>query len=364
MHRVAMLAICMTIIALPAYAKVKNCPDLSGRYRVIGEGPALDDALKALHARPTDPRRIVLQLESVSDGELSVAIVSTASGYRSAQPNSLQLGTDFECRSGSLIFIPLADVGRKSDEVTTYEGTSSVAVSRVPNGELAITVEFNGGERATLFSYDSARISVPKPGTRTTIRDTLRWPEADDSAIEAITQEPPEESREVRDIRQLLTDAVLAGVSVGAIVPKQGGALVSFRVSTSAELYRFEERLRAASIVYETVREPIWSNSMYFMDFLIRPSDGAARTASKPSLLRIETEMRKLAWPLANLDQVERSGGDYLATVTMQSGNTVDDLIARIKVQSGLIAQVYLIDISLPVDAVHGPRAQLKLRVR
>lgn len=354
----------MPFMALSALTLAQDCPDLSGNYRVVDSGVALTDALNALRSRPADPRGIILKFSGATNGQLSIEIVHTASGYRSTQPHILSLGTDFECKSGSLVFPPIADTYRKPDGETVYEGTSSISMSAPRNGGIPVVVNFSGGKRTTLFSYDSARISIPNPGTRTTIRDTLYFQAMSDAQVEAATAPPRVESNDERDVRLLLTRVLLEGVFRDAIESKQDGVLVKFRAMVSDDVLAFEERLRSASIHYEIVGEPYWENNHYDFALLFRKTGDAKTSASRPSLMRIETDMRELAWPLANLEKVERVDDRYFATITLQPDGDVQRIIQRIKVQTGLIAQAYLVEVSAPADATHGARIKLELRLR
>ncbi|MBK7012356.1 MAG: hypothetical protein IPH43_06595 [Xanthomonadales bacterium] len=177
-----MLARLLAIVGwshLASAAGASGCPEVSGRYSIKGTGDrnwtALTEVLAALHATEAGYLDSGIELSGAADGTLSVGTKSGRLGHWSTQPAVvLHAGTDFECQNGRLVLsAPVTKATRKTDAGKWYEGVATASLSQGTNGELSISVRFTGSERISLYSYDSANVSIPKPGTRNTLTDSL-----------------------------------------------------------------------------------------------------------------------------------------------------------------------------------------------
>jgi len=242
------------------------CPDVSGRYSVTGFSDALGEAMEVMQARQAGFLDSGVELHGATDGELTIGVKSGSSGVWSTSPVAVLIkGHDFDCKDGSLVFRALADTHRKPDDATWYKGASTISLS-AHGGELAIDVSFTGRQRISLFSYESADISIPRPGTRTTLKDAIRWPAYAEPVVVAPVPPTAEDS-----VRGLLTSQVLGNVRMGWVGTGAKGVEVTFNAPQGDDVAPFQERLRAASIDYTITVAPIWSNNAYCMELLIQP---------------------------------------------------------------------------------------------
>jgi hypothetical protein len=263
--------LCSLLLVTRGHAMAADpCPDVSGQYSVTGFGKALGDVLQALQAEQAGFRDSGVELHGAADGELTVGVKSGSTGVWSTRPVVvLQKGKDFDCKGGALLFHPVADTSRKTDEGTWYEGASTISLSAGGHGELVIDVSFTGSERISLFSYESANVSVPRLGTRTTLREAIRWPAYSDPVPPVAKSSG--ESNGVADVRAQLTSAVLGNVILGWVGAGAAGVEVTLNAPHSDDIARFEERLRVASINYRITTAPIWTNNAYYMALEIQP---------------------------------------------------------------------------------------------
>jgi len=200
------------------------CPDVSGRYNVIGHGSGLVDALAAMHAEGAGFLDSGVELAGAADGTLTVRTKSGRSGSWSSRPDAvLRAGTDFSCSGARLTFsAPVANASRKTEENKWYEGKSTVSLSRLADGALSVDVRFTGSERIVLFSYESANISLPEPGTRTTLGDSYLWPVFSDTF--SLTPAEPVMPEAERLVRARLTSQVMGNVRLGGLKLSADGA--------------------------------------------------------------------------------------------------------------------------------------------
>lgn len=347
-------------------AGATDCPDVSGRYSVIATGAgtwtALTDALAALHAREAGYIDSGIELSGAADGRLSVRTRSSRSDSWSTHPAVLHAGIDFNCQSGRLLLVaPVKNTSRKTDEGRWYEGESTASLSRASNGELSIAVRFTGSERVSLYKYESADISLPKPGTRTTLTSSFRWPVYSDAVpLEPVQPAVPDI---VRETRHRLTPEVLGNVVLAALKPSGEGALASLTMSRSNEVVALEDRLRAARIRYETRVEPAWWNNAYHMELLIRPAGAEANPATQPSAFRIEQELQRTLPALVVIDEILATDDGYVVTLNIFDSIPVSDVIRRVQLNSTLIGSMELIEESAPT-ASQLRIARLKVGVR
>lgn len=340
-----------------------GCPDVSGRYSVTGLGPARSNALAAMQASMADYLDSGVELSGAVDGTLAVWTKSGSSGSWSTQPTAvLRAGTDFECVGGRLILSrPVLNATRKTEEGKWYQGEATTTLSRIAGGELSIAVRFTGSERISLYRYESANVTIPKPGTRTTLTDIYRWPAY--SNTDSLATTPPAVPEVERAARQLLTPQVLGNVVLAWLKPSGDGILVTLKVPRSNDVEAFEDRLRAASIAYETREGPIWSNNAYHMELLIRPAGAVAGLASRPSAFRIEKELQRSLPALVDVDKVAAAADGYVVTLNISDSTPIADVIRRVQLNSTMIGTMKLIEESTSAGSqVRIVRLDVRLR--
>lgn len=76
--------------------------------------------------------------------------------------------------------------------------------------------------------------------------------------------------------REWLSPSVLGPVTLGWIERRGEGVVASLTARRSGDVLALEDRLRAASIVYEIKTPPVWSNNHYELELLFRPTAPAA----------------------------------------------------------------------------------------
>ena len=346
------------IAATPGLAAA-SCPDLTGRYHVVGDEHVVQLVLAALQSRETASRREGIALDGPAGGALMVSLRGEEPTPWPSRPgNRLGEEMDFRCTAGSLQLLRPQESKRWRDDAGEwYQGSGTISLARHPDGGLQVRVRFDGHQTITVYRYDSATASVPKPLSGRRFDASLYWPAwgPDDDQIR---RPPPPEPGPVRDLRQRLDSAVLGNVRMGTPQAVDGGMLVRFTAPRSADVVAFEDRLRAAAIRYESREAPVWTNNAFQMTFLI---DGAVQGGGRPSVpspLRVEHELRRLAPPLAQLERVEAEGDGYVATLRLERGSDADGLVARLRQHARLFAEVTV----LAADA--SPANEVRLRLR
>jgi hypothetical protein len=363
------LLICLVLAGVAetapvAHAADESCPDLSGQYRVVGSDRPLQDVIRALHVAQIEKKGRSVVFEGVSDGELLVWMNAGNWGTWPRQPSVLRQGQDFECVGQELRFV-VAKSSRKTDGETWYEGNSEVSLQLMKGGELAVDVDFKGGQRVTLYSYDSANVSVPKPFSDRRFRDSTRWPTVLDPEPDpgTITETKAEEPRVERTLRQRLADIRTGNIRVGELVPKSDGVLVRITAQNSEDLFRFEDALMDAEIRYRTHSQPVWTSFGYRVELMIRPDGVDSDKANQPSMLRIEKELRRFGPPLAEPQTIKVDGDGYIATLRLTGDRDVDYVVVRLTIYSRLFALVERVDepesSELPGERI----ARVRLRV-
>jgi hypothetical protein len=221
-----------------------------------------------------------IELHGAVDGDLTVGAKSGRTGAWSTSPVLvLRKGQDFECEGGVLVFRPYTDTSRKADDGTWYAGVSTISLSPQAGGQHAIDVSFTGSQRTTLYSYDSANISIPRLGTRTTLKDAIRLPVYSDPVAPVV--DTPVTPQAELEVRRLLTASVLGNVRMGWVSTEKNGVEVTLNAPTSDDIGPFEDRLRDAAIDYRMKAAPIWTNNAYYMVLVIQPRHDAPRTAGQ-----------------------------------------------------------------------------------
>lgn len=257
-----------------------GCPDLSGQYRVTGAGPTLADALEVLSARHAGSIGGEVKLDWQPGGWLGVWAKSDGKDPMPAKPTVvLKRSTDFSCKNGALVFKRVTDVERRGTK-GWLRGGSIVQIKRSSGGGLDITSWFSGRQQTILFSYDSARLGIPRLGTKETLAETIRWPDIseplpEEPSARAKPLEPPE-LPEVTKARKWLSPSVLGPATLGWLERRGEGVIASLTARKSGDVLALEDRLRAAAIVYEIKTPPIWSNNHYELELLFRSTGPAA----------------------------------------------------------------------------------------
>jgi hypothetical protein len=266
--RSLMLASLMVAISGGATA-ADRCPDVSGRYSVTGFGTALGDALETLHARQAEFLDSGVELHGAADGDLGVGVKSGSTGAWSTSPVVvLRKGKDFDCKDGAIGFRPDTDTHRKTDDGTRYSGASTVSLS-AQGGQLVINVSFSGSQRISLYSYESANVSIPRLGTRTTLKEVIRLPAYAEPVVPVVAK-PVTPTAELA-VRNQLTTRVLGNVIMGWVSAEKDGVEVTLNAPHSDDIAPLEERLRAAAIDYRIKQAPIWTNGAYYLVLVVQP---------------------------------------------------------------------------------------------
>jgi hypothetical protein len=151
---------------------------------------------------------------------------------------------------------------------------------------------------------------------------------------------------------------------LGPLRPSGDAALVILTATSSDAVLQFEDRLRAAEIAYRVERQPIWSNNVYRMELLVWPRGTASAPAARPSILRVEHEVRRLCPPLVAVQEVQTLGEGYVVALSLMDQTSVDDLVARIKAHAPLFREVAVLGESSRPDAPKLRTARLLLTVR
>jgi len=348
--------------AWPAPAVAGACPALDGHYRVAAFGPVLGDAVTALGIPQAGFRDSEVKITGIDQGELRLWVKSGSSAPMSGQPSRvLVLGVDFDCANGVLTLRQRVAATRKTD--TAYlEGRSSVSLARQGSG-LGLSSEFRGGERSTLFSYDSARLSVPRLGTEQTLRESIRWPGIDEPRAELPRSSPAAESPTVLAARRQLDGLLGGNVRLGWLQDSGGRVRANVSASRSEDIAAFEDRLRAAGVAYRVTRAPLWSNNQYAMELLVGASTPAAAGGGwHPSVLRVQQEIERMQHPMVSVRRVSESDTGYVAELDVLNGVPVDAILQRLRANSTLFGDIALIDDTS--DAEHANLRHVRLRLR
>ena len=206
-----------------------------------------------------------------------------------------------------------------------------------PSG-LTLAVRFSGSQRTTLYQYDSARLSLPTPGTGIMLNESFRWPDISEPAPPSTASAiPAPEPKDVAIARKRLTSLVspliLAGLSSAA-----GGVQATFKAPKSHDVARFEERLRDAGIGYVVRAQPVWSANLFHFELLILP-EGHVQ-AWRPSVLWVEQELRRSRHPKAEPLTVTPDPQGYRATLLLSGGVQAQEVAQRIRSLSGVFTDV------------------------
>lgn len=362
-RRHLVLALALAHVSIAADVRAAACPDVAGHFRIAGSGKALEDALDVLGIRGVGFPGSEVRVSGSADIELSLWVRSGRTGAIPAQPaRRLKPGVDYVCRDDWITFTGKSDSSRQIDD-QWYEGRATLRIAPDTRG-LNFVVAFSGSERITVYSYDSARISLPKPGTRKNVTEAIRWPDAAEPEPGVRAREDVREPPEVARVRRLVGDPkVLGNVLLNGLQAVNGGVLVQLRARKSDEVVRFEDRLRAAAIPYEFKRPPIWSDNAYVLQLLVRPGDGTG-SPSRPSAHRVQQEILRMQHPLVDVTKVVDAGDAYVATLNILGQETLPNILARLRANTRMFGEIDVLGETVS-PATPGLRvAQLSLRLR
>jgi hypothetical protein len=346
------------VASQPAWPQDRTggCPDVSGHYRTVAYSAEQADVITALEAPMAGFIGSEVMLDMSADGKIAVHVKNGSKGVLLARPaRVLVKGVDFDCRDGAVVLRREIRALRKTEKAF-LEGRASVRLAPASGSGLNLWITFNGSERTAFFGYESARLSLPTPGTGVTLTDTLRWPDISEPGP------PPEPaprvvSKDELDARRML-QPLLHPVILGGLRPSGDAVLASLKAPTSEHAMQFEERLRQARVPYEMKTAPIWSDGGYFMELLIRPARdaaahvAAARAAQRPSTAWVTQTMNgAMHEPGLHVTGVEAEGDAYVATLSVVGRPDAQRAIARLKLNADRFAVV--VPLSEVPDALH-----------
>ncbi len=324
-------------------ASAEDCPDLAGHYRVDGFGPVLGDALEVLGLKMAGFSDSEVKITGSADSALQFWIKSGSSPMSSQPSQTLTRGVGYECAGASIRLKGSAGSRRQTDQ-GWLEGTSKVSLSRAGAG-LGISTSFSGRERTTLYSYDSARVSIPKLGTGQTVANAIRWPNINEpKPFDPSKYVPVPESATVQAVRQKLTPALLGNVRLGGLADSGERVLASLKASNSDEVQSFEDRLRAEGIAYDVKRAPIWSNNGYDMQFLFAAKKDDSPQAWKPSVMRVQQEIERMQNPMVSVGKVEDVGDVYVARLDVLNGEPTEMILKRLRIITTMFTDITVLD--------------------
>lgn len=362
--RLVCFSLYLTTLAGPAIAAgLKDnsaCPDLTGHYRIAEFGETNGDALQALRSRMAGFLDSEIRFARGSLDDWNLFIKSGATGRFPNSPSvTLRHGTDFACRDGWVEMITPVNTSRKTEQ-GWFEGHSVLRLHRAsPNG-LRLAVLFSGGQRSTLFQYESARLSLPVPGTGMRLDEAIRWPDIREPAPTRIDSVPPApEAPAVAQTRKRLTASTLGPVILTGLKPDPQGVRATLKATQSKQVAALEDRLHTASIGYQVLRQPLWSNNAHEFELLILPV--ASASVWRPSLLWVENELRRMRHPMAEPGPIQPDPKGYRVTLRLSGSAQAQEVAARIQTLSGAFSEVQVQppSVDTPVSGVR--TAQLLL---
>ncbi len=336
--------------------EAKDCPDIAGHYRVDGFGPVLGDALDALDLRMAGFSGSEVKIAGRADIELRVWIKSGTTGVMpSAASLVLRRGESYDCANGSVVLKRVVASSRQSD-AAWLEGSSTVRLASDGRGGLSLSTEFYGRQRSTIFSYDSARVSIPKLGTAQTLAAAIRWPNIREPRPPSETYVPIPEAAQVITMRQTLDSSLLGGVTLGGLQDSGGRVLASLSAQRSEDILAFEDRLRDAGIAYDVKRSPIWTNNQYYMQVLFGGTDGDLKRAWHPSEFRVLHEIEKIQHPMVSVSKVEDTGDTYIATLDVIGSESTETILKRLHLTTTMFSAIEVLD-----DTPHATARNLRI---
>jgi len=359
-----LLGLCLALLTGATHAAVKDnspCPDVSGHYRVAEFGDANGDALQALRIRMAGFTDSEVRFERGSGQNWDLFIKSGSTAAMSARAaTTLTHGIDFACRDGWLELLTPVRSSRKTEQ-GWFEGSTLLRLNKSGAKGLTLATRFSGGKRSTLYQYDSARLSLPIPGTGIRLNEAIRWPDISEPApVRMDTAPAPPEAPDLAQARQRLTARVLGPVLLASLQSADLGVRVTLKATQSRQVAALDERLRDAGIGYQVLRQPIWSDNAHHLELLIVPAGSIAPW--RPTLLWVEQELRRTRHPLAEPGPVRADPLGYRVSLSLSGEVPAHEVATRIQTLSGAFAEVLVQDPPASSPAPLGPRsAQLLL---
>ena len=373
-----MIALAATLVLGAGIASAKpadRCGDVAGHYRLQGEGQPLADALAILGVAALAGRGGELRIEGSADNYLRLWVKSDEHGsFPESSQLSLWRNQAYRCEDGWLVFSSQSPQNwRAADDGRHYQGRSRMRLSR-EGQQLQLIIDFSGREHLSLYSYDSASVQLPKPFSKRTFSDRLSWPVYVEAQVVA-EQIREQNSIGQRQLRQTLA-GLLAGIRLGALETTGQGTVAAFSASREIEIAAFEDRLSAAGLAYQMVRQPIWSSQHYDFDLLF-PTE-STRVAAKaagpqsngelgkryPSPFRIQQELEKMRYSLVHVTHVEQQGEGYLATMILFADASSEHVIARVQANSQMFGQMTVISEKPHPEAAQQRIVKMRLQLR
>jgi hypothetical protein len=273
--RVIALCFASIFISTNAIGAASVCPDLSGTYRLKGDGPAWADAVEALDIRSAAFTGSRVRLE-FKDRVLSVWTSIDGRPFSSQPQKTFSQGAGFACETSQLVFGPLRSIGRTGNG-GFLSGQSMVRLSRGANNGLQISSNFHGRQQTNIYSYDSAQINIPKFGTEESINESIIWPDAlqPDDQLDFVptTKESKKEPKEVEAVQKFFNARMLGQSILGGVSLRGEKLIVVTMTSPSTEeVAALEKRLNEAEIPHLLEKKPIWTNGRYWFEMLLSKS--------------------------------------------------------------------------------------------
>lgn len=315
----------------------------------------LGDALKFWGAEMAGFSDSEIKITGSAYQSLNLFWKSGSTGTMSKTPNrTWRINVNYRCENGRIVFINSVPAERNTD--AWYEGTAQISIAPDTTKGLTIAAAFSGRQRTTLYSYDSARISIPK-GAAITLSDSIRFPPMSEPAPKKIEPDKPESSN-VLALRTTLTHTMLGPVMLATISEKGDAQQVTFTAKSNEDVAAFEDRLHQALVAYEIKTQPIWSNNAYYFTMLIQNKPAENSHAIQYSSHRVLVEMQKISHPMVDASKAIEQDGRYLVTLNVLGGVGADEIIARLKRNSSLVADAKLLS-----DSVSPQSAKLRVVV-
>lgn len=348
------------LLAVGAVQAAPACPALQGRYRMTDAAAASTENARA-------PRLEVLRALRLADGpggardleidadpggrSMTVRLIAVPGGSGRSPPQpqaTLALGTDYDCIDGWAVMRSPVPAARRM-EAAYLEGATRVALRSGSGGSLAFELRFSGVERSTIYSYDSARLSLPRPLSRRTRLDTLVWLPAHEAAPPPLPPRPPDPAQPAAERSETALrgrlNALMVGTTVGAVTPEATGLRVGLRATRAEHVVATEDRLLASDLAYEVLREPSWSNNAWESEILVRTAHGPG--GARPSAFRVAAELDRLmcrgSSRFAHVVTAAREGDGYQVQVALVGGLTGVEAQACVAQRSGLVRELRLV---------------------
>lgn len=336
---------CLLLGVQMSSAWAARCVPLDGEYRVEGEISTLDDVLTALQARASASSGSVIRLRSDADGSLHLWFQHRGEAmWRSASDQVLRAPDAIECVDGWWQVLPAVRASRKNEQSVYLQGQSQLALAVASNGNLQLRVHFSGSERANLFSYESAHVSLPIPGSGVAMTERLIW--RDNRSIAPDPPPPPAPAPEpaaARDLRTKVQAALPPTATLRQFTMREKQADAHIYTRNSKEMASVEDRLHAAGILYQVISEPLWSGNGWLTTLRIDAAGAASPPAWSPSLFRVAFALDSYGDPTFATGRPTGAAGQYRVIVRSPEGRTADHYLARLRANAPMFRQIEVV---------------------